>query len=289
MDEAEVQRRARDFVTKVDISGIRDDLSPYVQEVNAKVKAEELEHGESGYTITKKSGKHLITVNSLEIEERQRYTICHEIAHIVLELPSNHEEVPPWAYAKRHPNEVSCDIFAAELLMPYKQWLAVVPKGEPTLEIIQRMADEFGASFPAAASRFACLSDIPCAFVTMERGVIRYSVLSMQLRQAKAKISPRSPIPIGSVAHKLRNQGTSATDTTEVDQDIWFENWEKGLDMWEVSRHYQSTDTTISLLWFDSDYLPEREVDRFGQYQKDDGGLTELSGVLPWPGRSKRR
>ncbi|TXH02884.1 MAG: ImmA/IrrE family metallo-endopeptidase [Candidatus Moraniibacteriota bacterium] len=289
MDEAEVQRRARNFVAKVDISGIRDDLLSYVKAANAKVKTEELGDGESGYTITKPNGKHIITVNSLEIEERQRYTLCHEIAHIVLELPSSHEEVPLWAYAKRHPNEVSCDIFAAELLMPYKQWLAAVPKGEPTLEIIQQMADEFGVSFPAAASRFACLSNIPCAFVTMERGTVRYSVLSAPLRQAKARIIPRSPIPTGSIAHQLRSSGISSTDTAEVDQDIWFENWEKGLDMWEVSRHYRSTDTTISLLWLDSDDLTDREIDRFGQYQKDDGGLTELSGVLPWPGRSKRR
>ena len=259
MDEAEIQRQARNFVAKVDISGISDDLLPYVQAANAKVKKEELGDGESGYTITKPNGKHIITVNSQEIEERQRYTLCHEIAHIVLNLPSSHEEVPPWAYAKRHPNEVSCDIFAAELLMPYKKWLAAVPKGEPTLEIIQQMADKFGASFPAAASRFACLSNIPCAFVTMERGAVRYSVRSMSLRQAQAWISPRSLIPAGSVAHRLRSSGISSTETAELDQDIWFENWEKGLDMWEVSRHYRSTDTTISLLWFDGDDLPERE------------------------------
>lgn len=118
----------------------------------------------SGYTITKPNGKHVITVNSLETEERQRFTICHEIAHIVLDLESSHKEVPSWSYAKRHPNEIACDTFAAELLMPYQQWLSLVPKEEPSLELIQRMADLFGTSFPAAASRFACLSDMPCAF-----------------------------------------------------------------------------------------------------------------------------
>lgn len=153
MDEADVTQKARAFVAKVDVSGIREDLTPYVVAANAKVKKEELSEGESGYTITKPNGKHVITVNSLETEERQRFTICHEIAHIVLALESSHEEVPSWSYAKRHPNEIACDTFAAELLMPYQQWLSLVPKEEPSLELIQGMAALFSTSFPAAASR----------------------------------------------------------------------------------------------------------------------------------------
>lgn len=289
MDEAAVQQKARAFIAKVDVSNIRDDLSPYVIAVNAKVKKEELGEGESGYTITKPNGKHIITVNSLENDERQRFTICHEIAHIMLHLASSHEEVPSWSYAKRHPNEIACDTFAAELLMPYRQWLSLVPKEEPSLELVQQMAGLFGTSFPAAASRFASLSDIPCAFVTMERGAVRYAARSTALRRAGAWISTRSVIPVGSVAHRIRVSGNGSTETGEVSQDVWFDNWEKGLDLWELSKHYARTDTTTSLLWFDSEDLPELEVNRFGTRIEDGGGLAELTGELPWPGRSKRR
>ena len=289
MDEADVRQKARAFVAKVDASNIREDLTPYLVEANAKVKKEELDEGESGYTITKPNGKHVITVNSLETEERQRFTVCHEIAHIMLALESSHDEVPSWSFAKRHPNEIACDTFAAELLMPYLQWLSAVPDEEPSLELIQHMAGLFGTSFPAAASRFASLSNMPCAFVTMERGAVRYAARSTVLRQAGAWISPRSVIPSGSVAHRIRSAGYSAAETGEVSQDIWFDNWEKGLDLWELSRHYLRTDTTISLLWFDSDDLPEVEVSRFGARVEDDGGLAELTGELPWPGRNRRR
>lgn len=289
MDEAAIQQRARAFISKIDISNIRDDLSPYLAAANAKLKEEELSEGESGYTITKPNGKHIITVNSLETDERQRFTICHEIAHIVLGLDSSHEEVPSWSYAKRHPNEIACDTFAAELLMPYRQWLSLAPKEEPSLDIIQHMADTFGTSFPAAASRFASLSELPCAFVTMERGAVKYAARSMALRQAGAWISPRSVIPVGSVAHRIRSSGSSATETDEVSQDIWFDNWEKGLDLWELSRHYVRTDTTISLLWFDSEDLLEVATDRFGKHIEEDDGLAELTGELPWPGGNRRR
>lgn len=289
MDEGDVRQKARAFIAKIDVSNIREDLSPYVTAVNAKVKREELGEGESGFTITKPNGKHIITVNSLETDERQRFTICHELAHIVLDLVSSHEDVPSWSYAKRHPNEIACDTFAAELLMPYQQWLSLVPKEEPSLELIQHMADLFGTSFPAATSRFASLSDLPCAFVTMESGTVRYVARSTALRQAGAWISPRSTIPVGSVAHRIRSSGNSSTETDEVSQDIWFDNWEKGLDLWELARHYTRSDTTISLLWFDSEDLPEVEINRFGARIEDDGGLAELTGELPWPGRSKRR
>jgi Zn-dependent peptidase ImmA (M78 family) len=289
MDETTVQQKARAFISKVDVSNIRNDISPYVIAVNATVKIEELGDGESGYTITKPNGRHVITVNSLETHVRQRFTICHEIAHIELNLASSHEEVPSWSYAKRHPNEIACDTFAAELLMPYRQWLSVLPKDKPSQELIQHMADLFGTSFPTAASRFASLSDMPCAFVTMERGEVRYAARSTTLRHAGAWISPRSAIPVGSVAYRTRSSESSSIETDEVAQDIWFDNWEKGLDLWELARHYARTDTTISLLWFDNDDLPEIEMNRFGTRIEDDGGLVELTGELPWPGRSRRR
>jgi Zn-dependent peptidase ImmA (M78 family) len=289
MDEIGVQQKARAFVAGVDTSDIQNDLTPYAQAANAKIVKEELGVGESGYTITKPNRKHVITVNSLESVERQRFTICHEIAHIVLELPSSHAEVPSWSFAKRDMNEVICDTFAAELLMPYAAWRAQVPQKEPSAEIIEYMATMFRTSFPAAASRYATLTDRPCAYVTMERGQVRYAARSTALRQVGAWITPRSPIPLGSVAYRLRTAGFSQMETGEVAQDIWFENWEKGLDLWELARHYGRADTTVALLWFDEEDLPEVEVNRFGLREPTDDGLAELTGELPWPsGKGKR-
>ena len=128
MDEVEVQQRARAFVAKVDTTNIRNDLSSYLKEVNARVLVEDMGKGESGTTFTMPSGKHVITVNAAETEERQRFTIYHEIGHIVLGLASSHQTVPSWSYAKRDLNEVMCDTFAAELLMPYRLWNEIVPQ-----------------------------------------------------------------------------------------------------------------------------------------------------------------
>ena len=289
MDVAEVQQKARAFVASVHTSNIQNDLSIYLQEANAKLQKEELGEGESGTTFSRSNGQHIITANSLEAEQRQRFTVCHEIAHIILGLPSKHDVLPAWSYAKRDINEVMCDAFAAELLMPYKMFKDKIPKVEPSIGVIEFLAAEFKTSFPATASRYATLVDIPCAFVTMEGGYVRYAARSTALRKARARIPCKSVIPKGSVAYRLRTDGTKLPETNEVAQDVWFEDWGKGLDLWEMSRHYPRFDTTISLLWFSEEDLPEIEIDRYGKQVTDDGGLTELSGELPWPGKSKRR
>ncbi len=289
MEEVEVQQRARAFIAPLDLRNIRDDLSVYLRAANAILRKEEMGDGESGTTLTRPDGKNIITFNSREPLERKGFTICHEIANVILGLPSSYDGVPSWSYAKRHPNEIACDWFAAELLMPYMQWLAAVPKGEPSLAVIDYMAREFRCSYPAAASRYATLATMPCAFVTMEHGTVRYAARSTALRRVKAWIPPRMPIPQGSVAYRLRANGQSHIDTDTVAQDIWFQEWESGLDMNEMSRHYQSSDTTTSLLWFEEEKLPEREFDRFGRRVEEDEGLAELTGELPWPGKKRRR
>lgn len=289
MDEADIQQKARTFVAGVDTTNIQTDLFVYVKKANARVRTEEMDEGESGLTTPTGDGKYVITVNSLETEERQRFTVCHEIAHIILGLPSHHDVSPSWRYAKRDVNERMCDVFAAELLMPFKMFKDKIPEEEPSIEVINFLAAEFGTSFPTTASRYATLIDIPCAFVTMEQGIVRYASRSTKLRNAKAWISPNKTIPPGSVAHRLREGGNTSVDTNEVAQDLWFDDWEDGLDLWEMSRHYHRYDTTVSLLWFSEEDLPQVELDRFGKQVIEDGGLAELTGELPWRGRSKRR
>src|SRR5205807_833984 len=107
MEEAEIQQRARTFIAPLDLQNIRDDLIVYLRAANATLRKEEMGDGESGTTLTRPDGKHVITVNSRESLERQRFTVCHEVAHVILGLPSSHESVPPWSYAKRHPNEIA--------------------------------------------------------------------------------------------------------------------------------------------------------------------------------------
>lgn len=289
MDELSVQSLARKFVSDLDISRIHEDLSVYVTKVNAKVTCEELDDGESGYTIPMRGGASSICINSRESLARQRFTICHEIAHLVLDLESNHEEIPSWSYAKRHENEMWCDMFAAELLMPYEQFRADVRKSEPSFQLIDALKTKYQTSFPATGSRIAAVSDYPCAFVTMDRGMISYASRSTALRGLNAWVTPRTPIPSNSVAHQLWSTGESYGESSDISQDIWFSDWVQGYDLNEMARHYPDYQQTFSLIWFDTDDGPAEPVKSFTHTTEATEGLVELTGELAWPGKRRRK
>jgi Zn-dependent peptidase ImmA (M78 family) len=284
VDEQDVVLRAREFMRGLDLTNIGDSLEPYLAKANARVRKDELGEGQSG-TVAFVKGKTVITVNEAEPEERQRFTICHELGHKVLVLSSSHEHIPQWGFAKRDVNEVLCDIFAAELLMPTEQFMAACRGLEPSLDSILTLQEKFKTSFPATASRFARLVKLPCCFVTMQGGIVKYAAMSTPLRALGGRITLRSPIPERSVAARVRAAQVSDYAEDDVAQDVWLENWSDGLDMRELSRHHKSTDTTLSLFWFDEEDAPRVEVDRFGQRVEEDDGLKELTGVLTFEKR----
>lgn len=65
--------------------------------------------------VFSKWGKHYICMNANDRPERHRFTICHELAHIVVGLKPELNALPWWSYAKRSSEEIICDVFAAEL------------------------------------------------------------------------------------------------------------------------------------------------------------------------------
>lgn len=290
IDELDIRQKARQFMAGLDLSSIDRDLSVYVKKVNARLSAEEMGDGESGYTLTRRDGQSSIVVNELERRERQRFTICHEVAHLVLGLHSNHREAPAWAYAKRDDNEISCDIFASELLMPSESFKHDVDQEEPSFDLVERLRAKYVVSFSACASRLAAVTEYPCAFVLMDSSVVRYASRSKALRILNAWIDLKAPIPSGSVAKRLIDEGLWSGEA-EVSQDIWFRDWPQGYDLVELTKHYPSYDETFSILWFDQESGPDEPVKNWGgvPQQEDDGGLKELDGALNFSKRVRRR
>lgn len=290
IDELVIRSAARQFMAGLDLSNIDKDLSVYTKKVKAKLGTEEMEEGQSGYTLTKRDGSSVIIVNELERRERQRFSTCHEVGHIVLALKSDHRETPSWSYSKRDENEIACDIFAAELLMPFDAFKRDVDQEKPSFELVERLRAQYAVSFSACASRLAAVTQYPCAFVTMSSSVIRHASRSKALRDLNAWIVPKSPIPPGSVAHRLVREVEWSGKDDAVSQDIWFQDWPKGYDLIELAKHYPTYDETFSLLWFEEDSGPDQPVKNFAgvPVEEDDGGLKELDGVLGFSKRVRR-
>lgn len=292
--------KARSFVEKVNPREIPVLLDAYLQEIRAVFSVDtDLSPDEAGWSFPG-SGKYFIGVNANDRLQRQRFTVCHEIAHIVLKLPSDHQAMPWWSYAKRPLAEVLCDVFAAELLLPYELFQPLAEESPIGLATVDALADRFLASVTATGSRFAAVVSTPCAFVLSEQGKVRYASRSKALIDASAWIPTRSDVPAGSVSAKTR-AGT-ATSTNQVDAEMWFSDWERGGVLVEEARYLSQWDQTLTLLWFENEEVPplmpargdrrwESEGPEVRQVREDEEelGLQELDGNLRWPTKNRRR
>lgn len=286
MDDATAEFRARQLVAAVKPAGIPVSVEVYAAHVGAVTRLQhDLGPEEPGWSFQNK-GKHYICVNANDLPERQRFTVCHELAHIVLGLPSEHKDTPSWSSVKRAPNEIYCDIFAAELLLPATLVQPLVARADIGFRSIDDLAARAEASFSMTGSRFAVLARAPCAFVFSERGTIRYAARSASLRDAKGWIAPRTTIPRGSASERVR-AGDVCDGPEEIAADMWLSDWRRGGSLLEQARHLQKWDQTLTLLWFEDEEVLAPKTAR--RDEQDDEGLAELDGTLPWPGKKRRR
>jgi hypothetical protein len=287
VDEFAAVVKAREFVRKVNPTGIPVPVEAYVEEVGAVLRPQtDLGPDEPGWSLCN-GGKHYICVNANDRPERQRFTICHELAHIVLGLPSEHNALTWWSYAKRPPAEIICDVFAAELILPYRLFKPLADEAAIDMDGVEDLAGRFLASITATGSRFAAVHAEPCAFVLSEQGKVRYASRSNALRDAYAWIQPRLDLPRGSLSEKVR-AGATVDGPEKVDADIWFADWERGGVLLEEVRHFAQWDQTLTLLSFENDEVPPAKREELRE-DEEELGLDELDGNLRWPSKKRRR
>jgi hypothetical protein len=300
LDEFGTVLRARRLVRTVNPTTIPVPLGAYLEEAGAVLREQtDLGPDEPGFSFSGK-GKHFICVNANDRLERQRFTVCHELAHIVLGLPSDHNALPWWSYAKRPLAEILCDVFAAELLLPCNLFERIVEESSVSLATVDALATRFLASVTATGSRFAWIVSTPCAFVLSEQGRVRYASRSKALRDANAWIPPRTDLPDGSLSERVRAGGSPPRE--EVDAALWFTDWERGGVLLEEARYLAQWDQTLTLLWFESEEVPQIKRDA-GDYRwahegredaeprredEEEFGLQELDGNLRWPSKKRR-
>lgn len=286
IDQLAIAMKAREFIRLCGPSALPVSVDGYASQIGGIVAEEVLEANEDAWSFRDSNGKYRICVNCSHNARRRRFSVCHEVAHVVLEIASDHA-APSWSYARRPPGEVACDVFAAELLLPYQLFKPRVDAADMGFGAVADLAEEFDASLISTGSRFATFSRELCAFVVSEGGKVRYSARSAGLRAAKGWIRPGSSLPTDTYSARIRG-GERLSGAEEVEPDLWFDDWQRDGPLYEDSLHLDRWDQTLTLLWFDGEDLPDRARE---QVQRDDTsyGLRELDGILPWPSGKKRR
>lgn len=294
-DEFSVVLKAREFVRKANVTAIPAPLEPYLAAARATVREmADMAAGEAGTCFPMADGSYRICINANDRIERRRFTVCHEIGHIVLGLKSNHN-TEPWTTG-RPLSERLCDHFAAELLLPGKLFEPAAESAPIGLTGIDALSQQFEASVTATGSRYADSVRTPCAFVLSHQGRVVYAARSRTLKDANAFIQPRTDLPSGSVSARARAGHNPLRE--EIDADVWFNNWERGGVLVEEARFLPQWDQGLTLLWFEDEEVPplkrtvrpwHRDIEeREPRDEQDEDGLKELDGHLRWQ-RKKRR
>ncbi len=125
-------------------------------------------------------GRTVIGINANEGQLRQRFTIAHEIGHLLLHKAPMYLDTPAEVFMRNQrssqsvdPKEIQANTFAAELLMPEKlvraeaaDAQAELSKRSPlvdTEELVERLAQKFQVSIQAMTFRLANLGVIKLA------------------------------------------------------------------------------------------------------------------------------
>jgi hypothetical protein len=288
MDEMDVVFKARRWLDKIQTVAVPVSTQAYLAHLGAEFRIDtDLGPDEPGWSVLKK-GAPCICVNANDSDERQRFTICHEIAHFVLGIKSEHT-TPAWSY-KKPIGEIYCDVFAAELLLPYHLFKPTAENFPIRFDSLDVLSAQFLASVAATGSRYAALISDPCAFVFSEEGKVRYASRSARLRECGAWIPPRVEVPAGSLSARIR-KGGNGKHPEEVDADCWFREWERGGTLLEEARYHPKWDQTLTLLWFEDLEVPQRQDSLLAPQQltPEDELLPELDGILRWKPRTRRR
>ena len=300
LDEFSATLKAREFVRRVNVATVPVPLEPYLAAAGAVVREmPDMAADEAGTCFPMPNGTYRICVNANDRLERRRFTVCHEIGHIVLGLRSDHR-TQLWSTGRPFAERL-CDLFAVQLLLPDHLFDEAAEETPLSLAGIDALAERFVTSVTATGSRYAESVSTPCAFVLSQGGKVIHASRSKALRDARVHISRQMDLPSGSASARTRNGELVARQ--QVDPADWFSGWERGGVLFEEARHLPQWDQTLTLLWFKEGDMPsvtERARPEYrweiegrdampGRDDEDEFGLKELDGNLRWPGRSRRR
>lgn len=102
--------------------------------------------------------KAVIMINSRAAAARRRFTLAHELAHLILGIEQHVGEKISLNNRRMSKEEQKVDKFASELLLPKSEMLKLIGKAPFTAKMIERIANKSKVSPLAVAMRLESLS-----------------------------------------------------------------------------------------------------------------------------------
>jgi hypothetical protein len=192
---------------------------------------------------------------------RRRFVIAHELGHLLLGHGADilrlcdEQDLLEWSKGQQAA-ENEANEFAAELLMPEAFFRPHCQTGDPSLKVVERLADEFETSLTATAIRYVEFSPDRCAVVISRDGQIRWNRCSETFPYWHLR---RGPLHGYSQARDCYEGRQIPDYMSQVSATGWLPSLEHHDErmVWEQSRFVsRRLGVVLSLLW-----LPEEEDD----------------------------
>jgi Zn-dependent peptidase ImmA (M78 family) len=162
------RKKARDLLASVKVKVPPVPVELLAKRAGAEVHYEPFSGELCGMVHRKSNGKAVIGVNALHPATRQRFTVAHELGHLLLHKDEElhvDENSPigfrsPLSSQAVDSDEIEANQFAAELLMPVPLLTAAIrkiPAKTGTEDAITHLAEVFGVSEQAMTFRLSGL------------------------------------------------------------------------------------------------------------------------------------
>ncbi len=150
-----------------------------------------------------------VKLNSASPLKRRRFTLAHEIAHLILASGGPREA------HRSHASTVlerACDAVAAEVLMPFDRVRAVVPR-KASVKTLLDLGNQFGVSLQAVAVRVHELG-----FWTESVGFWRWDGNARELWFVGRRMWPDKRLYLSAFARAMKEEGTITTSEVIEEQ-----------------------------------------------------------------------
>jgi len=154
-------------------------------------------------------------------------------------------------WSNRYKDEESeANAFAAELLMPESIFGERIAREEPTIQLIENLAQDFKTTLTATAIQFVKYTQEPCVLVASSNGEILWSSRSesfttdFRLREEKT-VHPYT------CAGDMHKSGQNRQSSKDISAGTWLDRYSPDGKEYvtEDSIRLGSYDTVLSLIW----------------------------------------
>lgn len=200
--------------------------------------------------------------------QRRRFTIAHELGHLVLHRARQASFHCDWTGADVAPLEREADDFASHLLMPDDALREGLSSRPVDFYLLSELARRFEVSFEALCLRFIKQTDRPAILLHWDNGYLKYEWRSRTAANGRLRIrrtgDPQEPLPGTISADDSVAQHFGGVD---LPMQAWCEQAPPQAVVREFKHRYAQRDRVLTLLVWESATDGARPWDRLADHR----------------------